>query len=67
MKAKATSGPNGSSSTLSLVLDAVKLSDSHELRDSILMLSKLTCSSDLTNWIQKTISEAGRLSKLSSE
>lgn len=67
MKAKATSGPNGSSSTLSLVLDAVKLSDSHELRESILMLSKLTCSSDLSNWIQKTISEAGRLSKLSSE
>lgn len=67
IKAKATSGPNGSSSTLSLVLDAVKLSDSHEVCESILMLAKLTCSSDLHKWMKKTIEEAGRLSKLSSK
>jgi hypothetical protein len=67
IKAKATSGPNGSSSTLSLVLDAVQLSNSHALRENILMLAKLTCSSDLCKWIQKTIEETGRLSRLDSE
>jgi hypothetical protein len=47
LKAKSTSGPNGSTSTLTLVLDAVALSTNDVLRDSLLRLARHTCSADL--------------------
>jgi len=64
-KAKATSGPNGPTSTLTLGLDAVAINQDHELRDSILMLARSNCTPDLCEWIERTIKDHDRSSILS--
>ena len=51
MRAKGASGPNGSTGTLTLTLDALALNLDRSLKDSVLALSNLTCTPKFSGWI----------------
>lgn len=62
MKAKGASGPNGSTGTLTLTLDALALNLDRSLKDSVLALSNLTCTPQFAGWIEYTLQHHCRIS-----